>query len=46
MTWSQIAAGLRNPRTQVGMTLIVEADTLTAEICRLTDDRPAAACPR
>ena len=44
-TWQQLAADLRHPETLEGATLLNEADTLTAELCRLTGDRPAAACP-
>jgi Domain of unknown function (DUF929) len=43
-TWQQIAASLRLPKSALGATLLNEADTLTAELCRLTRDRPAAAC--
>jgi hypothetical protein len=44
-TWQQLAADLRHPETLEGATLLNEADTLTAELCSLTGDRPAAACP-
>ena len=44
-SWSQIAAALRRPSTELGSALITEADLLTAELCRLTGDRPATACP-
>jgi Domain of unknown function (DUF929) len=44
-SWSQIAAALRRPGTDLGSALITEADLLTAELCRLTGDRPATACP-
>jgi Domain of unknown function (DUF929) len=44
-SWSQIAATLRRPSTDLGSALITEADLLTAELCRLTGDRPATACP-
>jgi hypothetical protein len=45
-TWQQLAAALRQPKTTLGAMLLNEADTLTAELCRLTGGRPAAACPR
>lgn len=45
-TWQQLAAALRQPNTTLGATLLNEADTLTAELCRLTGGRPAAACPK
>jgi len=45
-TWRQIAAVLRQPRSSLGAALLNQADTLTAELCRLTGDRPAAACPQ
>jgi hypothetical protein len=44
-SWQQIAAALRRPRTELGSALLTEADSLTAEFCRLTGDRPASACP-
>jgi len=44
-TWQQLAAALRQPKTPLGATLLNEADTLTAELCRLTGGRPVAACP-
>jgi hypothetical protein len=43
-TWQQLAAALRQPKTPLGAALLNEADTLTAELCRLTGGRPAAAC--
>jgi Domain of unknown function (DUF929) len=45
-TWQQLAAALRQPNTTLGATLLNEAGTLTAELCRLTGGRPAAACPQ
>ena len=44
-TWQQLAAALRQPKTSLGATLLNEADSLTAELCRLTGGRPATACP-
>jgi hypothetical protein len=44
LTWSQIAAELRRPASTAGAALLFEANTLTSELCQLTDDRPAAAC--
>ena len=44
-SWPQLAAALRQPRTALGAALLTEADVLTAELCHLTGDRPAAACP-
>jgi Domain of unknown function (DUF929) len=43
-TWQQIATALRLPKSTLGAALLNESDTLTAELCRLTGDRPAAAC--
>jgi Domain of unknown function (DUF929) len=43
--WPQLAAALRQPKTDLGAALLNEADSLTAEFCRLTGDRPASACP-
>jgi hypothetical protein len=44
-SWQQLAAALRQPKTDLGAALLAEADSLTAELCRLTGNRPAAACP-
>jgi hypothetical protein len=43
--WQQIADGLRQPKTALGANLLDEADSLTAELCHLTGNRPATACP-
>jgi len=45
LTWSQIAAGLRHPQTSPGLEILASANTLTAEFCTLTGNRPATACP-
>jgi Domain of unknown function (DUF929) len=44
-SWLQLAAALRQPKTDLGAALLTEADWLTAELCRLTGNRPASACP-
>jgi hypothetical protein len=44
-SWGQLAAALRQPKTDLGKALLEEADVLTAGLCRLTGNRPAAACP-
>jgi len=44
-SWPQLAAALRQPKTALGTALLDEADSLTAQFCRLTRDRPASACP-
>lgn len=44
-SWQQLAAALRQPTTNLGAALLTEADSLTAELCRITGDRPASACP-
>lgn len=44
-SWPQLAASLRQPKTDLGAALLAEADLLTAVLCRLTGDRPASACP-
>lgn len=44
-SWRQLAAALRQPGTELGSALLTEADSLTAELCHLTGDRPASACP-
>jgi hypothetical protein len=44
-SWQQVAAAFRQPKTDLGAALLTEADSLTAELCRITGDRPASACP-
>jgi len=44
-SWPRLAAALRQPKTALGTALLDEADSLTAQFCRLTGDRPASACP-
>jgi hypothetical protein len=44
-SWQQVAAAFRRPKTDLGAALLTEADSLTAELCRITGDRPASACP-
>ncbi|MGH3245499.1 MAG: DUF929 family protein [Trebonia sp.] len=44
-SWQQLAAALRQPKTEIGAALLDEADVLTAQLCRLTDNRPGSACP-
>jgi hypothetical protein len=44
-TWSQIASTLRAGRTPAARAILGAAGSLTAQICELTGDRPANACP-
>jgi Domain of unknown function (DUF929) len=46
LTWSQIAADLRRPATTAGAAIVFDANMLTSELCQLTGDRPASACPK
>ena len=46
LTWSQIAADLRRPASTAGAAILFSATVLTAELCRLTGDRPATACTK
>ena len=46
LTWSQIAADLRRPDSTAGGAILFSATVLTAELCRLTGNRPAAACSK
>ena len=43
LTWSQIAADLRRPASAA---VLYSASVLTAELCQLTGNRPATACPK
>jgi hypothetical protein len=44
LTWSQIAAALREPVSPAGWAILGTANYLTAAICQLTGDHPARAC--
>src|SRR5262249_41265241 len=44
-SWQRLAAAARRPRTALGAALLPAAAPLPAEFCRITGDRPAAACP-
>jgi len=44
LTWSQIAASLRQPASLAGWAILGAANYLTAAICQLTGDQPARAC--
>jgi hypothetical protein len=46
LSWTQIAAGLRRPGSTPGVAILDSASVLTAELCQLTGNRPAAACPQ
>jgi hypothetical protein len=46
LTWSQIAADLRRPASSAGAAILFSAAVLTAELCQLTGNRPAAACSK
>ncbi len=45
LTWSQLTAALRSRRGVAAQEVIGAADYITAELCTLTRDRPATACP-
>jgi hypothetical protein len=44
LTWNQIAADLRRPASTAGAGILFSAAALTAELCQLTGNRPAAVC--
>jgi hypothetical protein len=44
LSWAQIAADLSNPSSKVARAVDGTANYLTAALCRLTHDEPAAAC--
>jgi hypothetical protein len=44
LSWEQIAAKLGDPNSDVARRIVGNANYLTAGICRLTDDQPAATC--
>ena len=43
-TWSQVAAAMNDPSSSLGQALIGNANYMTAAICKLTNNQPAAAC--
>ena len=45
LTWSQLTSALRAHRGAAAQAVIGAADYITAELCTLTRDRPATACP-
>ncbi len=44
MDWDQIAAQLKNPNSTVAKAIIGSADVLTAEICKIDNNKPAGVC--
>jgi hypothetical protein len=46
LSWTQIAADLRRPASTPGAAILFTAAVLTAELCQLTGNRPAAACAK
>jgi thiol-disulfide isomerase/thioredoxin len=44
LTWAQIAAALHNPSSQVARAIDGAAGYMTAAICHMTSNSPAAAC--
>ncbi len=44
LTWSQIAADLHDPSSQVAKGALGAANYITAAICSLTGNQPATAC--
>jgi hypothetical protein len=44
LTWDQIATDMHNPSSKVARGVDGAANTLTAAICKLTDNQPATAC--
>ena len=44
LTWDQIATDLHNPASPVAKAALGAANYITAVLCKLTGDQPAAAC--
>jgi hypothetical protein len=44
MTWSQVAAAMRNPSSAVGKDIDGAANKITAAICKLTHGQPGGVC--
>jgi hypothetical protein len=44
MTWAQVAAAIKSPTTTVAKDIDGAANSITAAICKITKDAPAAVC--
>jgi hypothetical protein len=44
LTWTQIAAGLKDPSSPVAQAIIGSANHITAAICKLTNGQPGSVC--
>jgi thiol-disulfide isomerase/thioredoxin len=44
LTWGQVAADMRNPSTPVAKSIDGAANSITAAICKITKNAPAAVC--
>jgi thiol-disulfide isomerase/thioredoxin len=44
LTWAQVAADIRNPSSAVGQAVDGAANSITAAICKVTNNAPAAVC--
>ncbi len=44
LTWAQVAADIRNPSSSVAQAVDGTANSLTAAICKITKNAPAAVC--
>jgi len=43
-TWAQVAAAMNDPSSALGKAIVGNANYITAAICKLTNNQPAAAC--
>jgi len=44
LTWSQVAAAIKNPDSSAGKQINAAANTITAGLCQLTHGKPASVC--
>jgi hypothetical protein len=44
LTWSQVAAAIRNPHSTIGKQVGGAANMMTAELCKLTHGQPGGVC--
>jgi hypothetical protein len=44
LTWAQVAADIRNPNSSVAQGVDGAANSITAAICKITKNAPAAVC--
>ena len=44
MTWAQVAAAMKDPSSKVAQSVDGAANSMTAALCKLTNDEPGSVC--